>query len=68
MLRLIIPKPLLDFIDSNRGAMSRALFIIKCIDEIKRLNITIDKYNERSNNDVLLHKGNESVRHNRSKP
>lgn len=50
MLNLILPKPLLTYIDSERGGMSRALYIIKCIDKIKELNITIDKYNERVSN------------------
>ncbi len=50
MLNLILPKPLLIFIDAERGNMSRALFIVKCVDKVKELNITIDKYNERVNN------------------
>lgn len=57
MLNLIIPKLLLEFIDTNRGKMSRALFIIKCVDKVKELNITIDKYNERSNKNVSTDRG-----------
>jgi len=60
MLNIILPKPLLKFIDESRGKMSRALFIIKCIDKIKELNITIDKYNERSDKDVSEYRRDES--------
>ena len=59
MLNIILPKEILTFVDHSRGKMSRALFIIKCIDKIKELNITIDKYNERSKTNVSKYRRDE---------
>lgn len=49
MLTLIIPKPLLTFIDSNRCNMSRATYILKCVNYIMINSITLN--NEGENND-----------------
>lgn len=36
-MSLIIPRPLLDWIDENRGELSRQSFILKCIFKIKEI-------------------------------
>lgn len=41
MLKLILPRTLLNFVDSNKGTMSRPIYIIKCIDYIMRNNINL---------------------------
>lgn len=33
-MNIFIPKKLLDHIDLNRGSMSRALYVINCIDHV----------------------------------
>lgn len=53
MLNIYLPKPLLEYINNNKGNMSRALYIIKCIDYISRNNITINvEYNEGNKDDI----------------
>lgn len=37
-MSLIIPRPLLEWIDSNRGDLSRQSFIIKCMFKLKEIN------------------------------
>lgn len=50
MLKLIIPRKLLLFIDSYRGTLSRASYILRCVYYIKENNITIN--NEGVSNDT----------------
>lgn len=49
MLRLVVPKPLLTYIDNNREGMSRPIYILKCINYIMINNI--DLINEGECND-----------------
>lgn len=42
MLKLIIPKPLLEFIDLNRGCKSRPSFILACVNYIMINNINLN--------------------------
>lgn len=42
MLKLIIPKPLLDYIDANRGLRSRPSFILACVNYIMINNINLN--------------------------
>lgn len=49
MQSLIIPKPLLQFIDQVKGYRCRASYILKCIDYIKINNIDINQYYENKN-------------------
>lgn len=41
MLKLILPRDILNFIDNNRGCLSRATYIIKCVDYIMNNGITL---------------------------
>lgn len=36
-MSLIIPRPLLDWIDANRGELSRQSYILKCMFKLKEL-------------------------------
>ena len=51
MLKLILPRPILEFIDKNRKGMSRPVYIIKCINYIMINNINL--INEGECNDKL---------------
>jgi hypothetical protein len=53
MLNLIIPNPLLLFIDGVRGRKSRATYILKCVDYIKTHDITIDTNEGGKENDRI---------------
>lgn len=44
-MNIFIPKALLTHIDLNRGCMSRALYVIKCIDHIKTEEIKLNTDN-----------------------
>ena len=50
MLKLIIPSKLLTFIDTSRGVLSRASYILRCVYYIKENQITIN--NEGISNDI----------------
>lgn len=60
MLKLIIPRDLLLFIDSNRGVYSRPTFILKCINYIMVNEININNTN--LNNEGLNEESKGSVR------
>ena len=51
MLNLILPRPILEFIDRNRCGMSRPVYIIKCVNYIMINNINL--INEGECNDKL---------------
>ena len=51
MLKLILPRPILEFIDRNRFGMSRPVYIIKCVNYIMINNINL--INEGECNDKL---------------
>jgi len=51
MLKLILPRTILDFVDKSRGGMSRPIYIIKCINYIMINNINL--INEGECNDKL---------------
>lgn len=42
MLKLILPRDILNYIDNNRFEYSRATYIIKCINYLMINNITIN--------------------------
>ena len=50
MLKLILPLPLLTYIDNFRGKRCRANYILKCIDYIKTNEININEYYENKRN------------------
>lgn len=50
-MNIILPKPIILFIDSYRYSMSRATFIIKCVDYVMRNNIDINLYYNNLNNE-----------------
>jgi len=37
-MSLIIPRPLLNWIDENRGELSRQTFIVKCLFKLKEVS------------------------------
>lgn len=51
MLKLIIPRPLLEYIDTYRGYRSRASFILACVNYIMINNINLN--NEGGCNDEI---------------
>ena len=51
MLKLIIPKPLLEWINSTRDYVSAPSFVVKCIAYVKIKNITL----EQLNNEIKQH-------------
>ena len=56
MLKLIIPKVLLEFIDNNRSILSRPTYILKCVNYIMINNINLNnegECNAESNRPVL---------------
>lgn len=65
MLKLVLPRPLLTYIDNNRNGMSRPVYILKCINYIMINNI--DLINEGECNDKsgrTLNRG-ENINNNR---
>lgn len=50
MLKLILPRPLLEYIDNNRLGMSRATYILKCINYIMINNINLNNEGECNGN------------------
>lgn len=65
MLKLIIPKVLLEFIDNNRFSLSRPTYILKCVNYIMINNINLNnegECNEESNRPVPRGQNND---HNR---
>ena len=51
-MNLIIPRPILTYIDKSRGRLSRESYLLKCVDFVIKNNIYItnenndDKYEE----------------------
>ena len=50
-MNIILPKSILYFIDYSKSSMSRATYMIKCVDYIRRNNININLYYENLNNE-----------------
>jgi len=50
MLKLILPRPILEYIDSNRASMSRATYILKCVNYIMINNINLNNEGECNDN------------------
>lgn len=46
MLKLVIPKPLLEWVNSTRDYVSAPAFVVKCIAYAKIKNLSLDKMNE----------------------
>ena len=46
MLKLVIPKPLLEWINSTRDYVSAPAFVVKCIAYAKLKNVTISEMNK----------------------
>lgn len=66
-MKLLIPKILIDYIDSVKGDWSRAKYILHCVDYVRKNNININlQYEGNINDRNETHvRGGEDINHNK---